>query len=140
MSDGERLNTLDLLPLCLRRDFLDIVFLYNYINDLIDVDLESVVSFVNMDRRTRNNLDYLSLKVNYCKLESYRSFFVNRIAHSWNRLPLLIRETELTDLGQNTSFKRLVKDWLKTHCMPRFDSDNTCTWLLKCTCRSCVLV
>ena len=51
----QRLIKYELLPLSLRNDFLDLVFIFNSVNDLNDFNIESVASFSDGDGR---NMDH----------------------------------------------------------------------------------
>lgn len=52
-----RLNVGNVIPLSPRRDFLDVIFLYNFLNDLVDVKLNIV--YLTHDDRTRSANDNL---------------------------------------------------------------------------------
>ena len=54
----QRLFSCDTLPLSLRRDFLDVVFMYNSINDINDFDINTIARYSDGNGR---NLDGLNL-------------------------------------------------------------------------------
>ena len=132
-----RVTQLDLLPLSMRRDFLDLTFMYNCFNDLVDFNIENYVTFIPIVNRLRNLNDPLTLLVNHVRLQSYDNFYVNRIIHTWNQVPLEIRMVELTNSGTNASFKRDLKNWLSSECMKVYNVNNPCTWKVKCICNIC---
>jgi hypothetical protein len=138
-----RLKECSLLPLSLRREFLDCVFIYNCIHQLIDFDISLIVNFVNPDgvnvRLRNNNSDPLMLKVNRVNSETYRRFYTNRIPHIWNSLPFDIRNIDLSHSGYNTCFKTQLKAWFFSIFCDKFLNDNPCTWTVKCTCINCRL-
>jgi hypothetical protein len=131
----ERLLACDLLPLTVRREFLDIVYMYNLINGLIDTDLLNVFSF---NTRIGRNRDNLTLLPNRVKSELYRHWFVNRIVYKWNNLPYIIRNCDLNDNGSNQTFKKNLKEWLFDHFRDNFEIYNNCSWFTCCICSRCV--
>jgi hypothetical protein len=68
-SYDERLCKLSLLPLSFRREFLDLLFYYNCIHDIVDMNLNQFPQFiVHINPRTRQNYDDLQLPVrNICR-------------------------------------------------------------------------
>jgi hypothetical protein len=133
-----RLKLCDLLPLTLRRDFLDLVFFYNHLNDLCYSTL-NVNFVVNHNIRTRQIVDELMLMNRPHNTMMYAKFYTNRIVKSWNKLPLEIRNIELTEAGRNTSFKGSLKKWLVSFFYEHFDNVDTCSWVVHCGCQSCRL-
>jgi hypothetical protein len=134
---NDRLTLCNLLPLSLRRDFLDGVFLYNIINDLSLAKIN--VQFMVDTHRSRQNDDLMLVRYNSNTL-CYDKFFTNRIVRIWNALPHDIRATDLTESGKNTSFKNLFKNWLFTYYNEHFNVWNTCTWHVYCGCTACKVV
>ena len=57
MSYCERLQTCNILPLTMRRDYLDASFLYNCINDKIDINILNYVEIQEDSLVTRANAD-----------------------------------------------------------------------------------
>jgi hypothetical protein len=136
-----RITKCNILPLAMRRDFLDCVFMYNYHNQVVDVNLD-----VNFHRdgeqpvRLRNQPDNLTLIPRINHLQSYSKFFCNRIVKIWNCIPLEIRSVELGDGDNNNSFKKQLKEWLFKKFHHDFCSDNPCTWSVKCQCQRCGVI
>jgi hypothetical protein len=143
MSDSvssykERLLSLDLLPLSYRRDYLDLLFYYNSINDRIDINMLHLPSFVHADNpRTRLNHDDKLLPVTIRKYNVYQGFYQNRIVQLWNTLPYEIRDLEITPNGYNSPFKMGLKHWYMERLFTVFNSDDICTWLTTCSCFKC---
>jgi hypothetical protein len=125
-----RLSMCDLLPLAVRRDFLDLTFCYNVINNLIDIDVLSI--FKCQDNEIPRRI--------ICKTEQYFKFYPSRIFHLWTILPDVIKSTELSISGSNVPFKKALKSWLKEQFNLKFDSNNTCSWVLYCRCANCRIV
>jgi hypothetical protein len=135
-----RLTRLKLLPLSYRREFLDLVYFYNCINSLIDMETSHLPIFITHNTvRTRLANDDLLLSVPKVKYMTYNKYYMCRITRLWNALPLDIRNVELTTSGCNTSFKRSLKDWFFEHLINSFESSNTCTWSICCKCFNCTL-
>jgi hypothetical protein len=138
-----RLIECNLLPLTLRRQYLDCIFTYNSINNLNDFNICSKVSLLSDQTdnftRLRANQDPLMFKVEKTKHESYCKFYTRRIISLWNLIPYQIRSAELTEMGYNTTFKRELKVWLYTYFVEKFN-DNTCSWIIDCGCRNCKLI
>jgi hypothetical protein len=137
-SYTDRLISLQLTPLSMRKDYLDIVFFYNCINGLIDINLAALPNFVdNSYTRTRLGLDDLLLYNSRSRYNLFDKFYTNRISKSWNCLPYNIRCLELTPMGHNSTFKNELKKYMFDHLCHSFDSSNPCTWVLSCNCFTC---
>lgn len=121
-----RLTTLDLLPLFLRRDYLDVIFLYNNIMDLSDSNLHKYLIFRNDSCYT---YDELMLVKRLPKYDFYHHFYVFRIIKSWNSIPYDIRSPELSGSGYYTPFKREIQTYLQSVFNNNFDNNNSCTWV-----------
>lgn len=134
------MSVCDLLPLSLRRDFLDIVLMYNCINDKIDFNILNVVHFLesNVNTRLHDDAEYKLTVVNP-RLEFCRNFYPYRIIHTWNAVPTEIIEIELSPTGSNSSFKNNLKLWFKNKVV-NFDSNNLCTWMTVCKCARCRII
>jgi hypothetical protein len=139
-SYKERLLECKLLPLSLRRQFLDIIFVYNSLHNLNDYNILAKLDFFDpaANRNTRYNVnqDELMFKFAVANHDNYRRFFTHRIIKTWNKIPYEIRAIELTESGRNTSFKREIKEWLYQYVIESFN-DNTCTWIIDCACNKC---
>ena len=107
LSYKERLISLELLPLSLRREYIDLNFLYNCHNDLVDFRFDDMFKFVDINRynNVRHRYDELMLCVNRITSENYTKFYTNHVLHRWNMLPLDIRSLDLSDMGYSTPFK-----------------------------------
>jgi hypothetical protein len=138
LSYDLRLNHCGLLPLSLRRDFLDCTFFYNCWHNLIDFNIDNLVRFVVAPNvRTRNIRDDLQLCDLRVKTEIYRKFFTHRIVSIWNSIPYEIRDLDLTPMGYNSMFKKALKQWFVNLFNRKFVTDDTCTWITCCLCSSC---
>jgi hypothetical protein len=135
-----RLSKCNLLPLSLRREFLDCVLLYNYIHNLSDVKIN--VNFVeyNHGQLTRRQQDELMLIHKPFNTLKYGKLYTNRIIKVWNKIPYDIRNIDLSDAGYNRPFKTKLKEWINVYFTQNFDVNNSCTWLLHCGCPLCQIV
>jgi hypothetical protein len=135
-----RLAQLNILPLSLRRDFLDLTFFCNCLNGLVDYDILQNVQFNVRNNRTRYTNDDLLLESRLVRTEGFKKFYTNRVIPTWNSLPFDIRNCELSDLGYNTPFKNSLKLWLYNFFSEQYEVESRCTWTIKCTCNHCRLV
>ena len=104
----DRLNTLNLMPLSFRREIGDLVFFFRCLHGDYELDTRDYVSFVSpTGMHTRSASDTFKLKVNFCKTESHKMFFFNRIVPIWNQLPLAARSSVVVLLD----FKAKVSDF-----------------------------
>jgi hypothetical protein len=137
-----RLILCNLLPLSLRRQFLDCVFVYNSLMNLNDLNILSYLGMVNLNAtntRYQTNLDELMFKTSRTLHELYGKFITKRIIGLWNVIPYNIRSLELTEQGYNSTFKKALKNWFGEYFAENFSTDHTCTWLVKCSCSDCRL-
>jgi hypothetical protein len=135
-----RLILCDILPLSLRRQFLDCVFVYNSLYGLSDYIITDKLELVNIqddiNTRLRHNQDELMFKYERTNYELYNKFFTRRVINVWNKLPYNLRDTELTNQGYNTCFKRELKSWFNDYFEKHFNEDS-CSWSIHCNCRNC---
>jgi len=133
----ERLTSLDLLPLTLRRDKFDLLFFYRCKEGHYDLDINNFVEFRNNKNgqdhpTTRSSSDSLKLKPKKCKTEAHMVFYFNRIVPLWNQLPLCTRKADSFSM-----FKAGVGNFLKSHFTHNFCSSDTCSWSSTCRCSNC---
>ena len=133
----ERLCHLNMLPLTLRRDQLDLSLFFKCISGAYDLDIHKYVRFYKAERAlptTRSSSDPLLLKVPFCKTESFKSSFFNRIVPLWNKLPLSVRNSTSFSI-----FKADAVHFLNSFFESNFEATNTCTWSITCSCTYCRL-
>ena len=127
----DRCLTLGILPLCYRREILDLCFLFKCLHGEIDININTYIQFVqsNTSRRSANKgtLFYL----NMTKTVQAQSMNVNRLAHLWNKLSKHIRMSDSL-----SSFKRQLGVLYKSHLI-YFDINNRCTWGIICCFSGC---
>jgi hypothetical protein len=132
----ERLIQCNILPLSYRYEYLDLVLIYNSMNNLNCINLSSIVMFAN-NSTTRSGDKEAMLVVKRVNLDTYNRFYSNRIVRIWNLLPEDIRLCELTDSGKNTMFKTRVKNLYMSKLREDFDDSDTCSWVSHCLCSRC---
>lgn len=132
-----RLTRIGIIPLSYLREQNDLCFLYKCLHRYYDFDIFSYVQLCEPTAtNTRSNSEPLRLKPHTFKTELAASFFTHRIIDSWNALPPSVR----TITPQNRliyTFKLQLKCLLKTVFNARFSVADTCTWMLRCRCRTC---
>ena len=94
---------LKILPLSLRRDMLDLIFLYNNIQGTSDSNIMSLLTY--NERYNRRTGDNLLLQINRTKHENNKYCFHNRVCYSWNTIPYEIRALELYASGKTVTLK-----------------------------------
>ena len=135
----ERLVTLDLLPLCYRREFLDLVFVFNSMYDINAFNILDSV-YINDTVILRNgDINNMVSTLPVPKTESLFNYYLYRIVNLWNKLPTDIRLIELNDNGSNKHFKDDLKRFYTEKLLNTFVTENTCTWLSVCRCSICGL-
>ena len=135
-----RLTSLNILPLSLRRDKIDLLFFFRCKSGHYDLDINKFVEFRGVHNRqdhptTRSSSDLFRLKSHFCRTEAHKVTHFNRIVSLWNQLPSETRQA--VNFG---TFKSQVADFLDSTFDSTFDPLNVCTWGLVCTCSNCRLI
>ena len=128
----ERLLKLNLLPLSIRRDIFDLKFFYKCLHNNASINVNNYVTFVqnhSINRSTRSASDPSLLTIPLCVTNTLKNCFFNRIVHSWNRLPLCIR-----NLDNINKFTRSLKKYCYT-IVPGFNPECCCTLCQNCSCK-----
>ena len=133
----ERLLACGLLPMSFRREFLDLVFIFNSLYGLNDYCSEFYVKFNDVGSQRYRNENNIVCRGPVPKSDKYYFFYTNRVVRLWNSLPEEIKNIEINDNGTNGSFKKVVKKYLFEKLHDCFDSNDTCSWLLVCRCKNC---
>ena len=122
----DRLISLDLLPITYWHEYLDIMFFFKAVNNIITVSNEVLPQPIIPSRLTRTSVDtnLLSFRPRKCKTLTYqRSFFI-RVIRTYNSLPedlSLVRfRTLLLDYYHNAAAKT------------SYDVDDARTWRTVC--------
>ena len=83
---AQRLKLLTLETLELRRFYIDLCYVYNIVNNHIDLPFDEFFRLSSNLGRTRSHNDY-KLTINRCNLNKFKYFFSNRVLKAWNSLP-----------------------------------------------------
>ena len=120
---------LELLPLMYTFDLFDIVFILKSSKyPSPSFDIKSFISF-NTNRTRSNTYGKLTHKMSSNNIE--RNFFFFRIPWLWNTLPPI-------DLSLSVATnKAKITEFLWSHFMSHFKSDNPYTYQLVCPCSKC---
>jgi hypothetical protein len=138
----ERLILCNLLPLSMRRQYLDCIFIYNSLKGLNVFNILNYIKFMgeaNHQTRLIETQDELMFKAVRTKHEAYCKFLTRRIIFFWNKIPYNVRSLELTENSRNTPFKKEIRLWLWKYFIDNFIVDNVCSWTVACNCNTCKL-
>ncbi len=127
ISYKERLQILDLIPLCYWHEYLDIVYIFKSLKN----DSDSNISVKVSTRETRSTSNGTFLNVGKCRTVNYQNSYYIRAAKVWNTLPSIIRDTTKS----LTSFKTLLRKHYKDLTDSVFNPDDPRT--LKSVCVKC---
>ena len=113
-----RLQLTNLLPISYWHEFLDIVFFYKAVNNLVFIDSEALPATRQSTRSTRSSSsNAISRTVTY-----QRSFFI-RAYRTWNVLPAEIRTSHIS----LASFERSLLQYYNK-ALDLYDVDDIRTW------------
>ncbi len=92
-----------------------------------------VLTSVSMSLSLYRSSDKTTIKHKFASSSKHHHFYFNRISRLWNNLPS-------TDLTLSTStIKHNLKQFFWSHFISNFDSENPCSYHLKCPCCKCIL-
>ena len=132
-SYKDRCIHLNILPLCYRREFSDLVFFYKCFHNEIKFDLSNLCQYYDETSSRRSAKSGLLLKPLLTRTESFKRSYFNRIVSEWNSLPLAIR-----GISTLYSFRKQLLIHYTTKLHEVFSTDNMCTWTSTCRCQQCV--
>ena len=129
----DRLSACGLMPLSLRREMLDLSFLFKCRQGFYSLDLSHFCSEYCPIRRTRRASKGPLYNLPSFKTETFATSYFNRIVPLWNNLSIELRQCSSLSI-----FKLLLN---KSHYLSlfndQFTSSNTCSWTTKCRCANC---
>ena len=128
----DRLSACDLMPLSLRREMLDLTFLFKCRQGLYSLDPLDFCSEYCPKRHTRRAGRGPLYNLPSFNTETFANSFFNRIVPLWNNLSVELRQCSLL-----SSFKRLLKFHYLSLFNNQFTTSNTCSWITKCRCANC---
>jgi hypothetical protein len=127
LSYKERLQTLDMLPLCYVREIQDLVFFYKALHGYVDVDISNYVSFINHHRSRLTLNPSLLLQVPLCRTTTFKNSYFNRTVHLWNSV---CRTALPNNFWTLSSFKNFLHRTYSSLRNSVFEVDMPCTWSL----------
>ena len=123
-----RLQLTNLLPISYWHEFLDIVFFYKAVNNLVSIDCEALPASRQLTRSTRssssNAITYIPKR---CRTVTYQCSFFIRACHTWNVLPAELRISHIS----LASFKRSLLQYYNK-ALDLYDVDDIRTWRTIC--------
>ena len=123
-----RLQLTNLLPISYWHEFLDIVFFYKAVNNLVFIDSEALPATRQSTRSTRssssNAITYIPKRSRTVTYQ--RSFFI-RACRTWNVLPAELRTSHIS----LASFKRSLLQYYNK-ALDLYDVDDIRTWRTIC--------
>ena len=126
---NQRLSTLNLLPLCYWREFLDILFLFKSHHNIINLSSDILPHPQYSSQRTRTaNPNGLQFQILSCKTATYQKSYLIRATRVWNILP---RDLTINGLTLKEFRKKLLK-YYKSALNKCYDVDDPRTWKLVC--------
>ena len=129
ISYSTKLHQLDLMPITYWHEYLNVVLLYNILNNLV-ITPENIRPMEILSRTTRHSTvkENTTLRVPFAKTVTFQTSFFVRLCKAWN-----ILDSELTDrnINLNTSKKKLKAYYMRVLCNV-FSSDDPRTWKSVC--------
>ena len=130
-SYAERCIKLSILPLCFRREIIDLLLFFKYLNSYVDCNFSSYFELVGSLHSLRSSSNGTLLKLPRVKTTALQSSYFYRLVRLWNSLPRDIREASSV-----FSFKKYINN-LYFSRLANFNINERCTWRLACTCGFC---
>ena len=127
----ERCTALSILPLCFRREIIDLCFLYSYLHGKLSCDYSSNFELACPHNGLRSAQQGVLFKLPLCKTVQFQCTYFYRTARLWNTLPFVIRDASSLQI-----FKKNLNE-LYLAMVNLFDVNNRCTWSLACACVNC---
>ena len=127
ISYKDRLQILNIIPLCYWHEYLDMVYVFKSLKN----DSDSNISVKVSTRETRSASNGILLNVGKCRTVNYQNSYYIRAAKVWNTLPVDIRDTTKSV----PSFKTLLRKHYIDLTSSIFNPDDPRT--LKSVCVKC---
>ena len=127
----ERCTALSILPLCFRREIIDLCFLYSYLHGKLSCDYSSNFELACPHNGLRSAQQGVLFKLPLCKTVQFQCTYFYRTVRLWNTLPFVIRDASSLQI-----FKKNLNE-LYLAMVNLFDVNNRCTWSLACACVNC---
>ena len=127
LSYRDRLIKLRLLPLNYWLEYLDLVFFYKCLNNMVDFTFEFDHCFSFVQGRTRRSNAAHCVKTNYTRTSLFWDYFFNRITIIWNNISEYIKVARTL-----CTFKRQLKSFYFKRLYNVFDGDNVRSFKIIC--------
>ena len=118
----QKCRHLNILPLAVRFDFLDLIFFYKVASGLVPVELPSyIVPYSGSTRLRSSHLDYLcfvSTIIPRCSSNALAHSFFYRTHTKWNNIPLEIRQ-----VGSLNEFKAKLTKFMWDSVLSELNDD-----------------
>ena len=126
----ERSMEWNLLPICYRKELLDLVLLFKALNGLVDISPEVLPKPKLLSLLTRSSTpsDEITFQQNVCRTKTYQTSYMNRVTRVWNILPNDIRKKN----NSLSSFKAILWKYYTSALSNCYDPDNSRTWKSVC--------
>ena len=123
----QRLISLNLLPITLWLELMDIMFLITCLKHPQDhFDIYHYVKFVSSC--TRSSQHKLKCLLPPSKSTHFNFIYFHRVTKIWNALPIIDLDLSIPSL------KRALRSFLWQYFIDKFSPTRTCTWHLVCPC------
>ena len=131
ISYNQRLEMLNLLPVCYWHEYLDMVFFFKCVRGMVNINVKVLPELQSRGRKTRStDTKCLTFTTRQCKTSTSQKSFVTRSTRLWNILPKKLTEKNTTF----SSFKTGLYQYYKS-ALSNYDAEDTRTW--KSICLSC---
>jgi hypothetical protein len=109
-----------MLPLCYDREIRDLMFFYNALHGLYDLNVEDFVSFVTHGQTRLSSNSTVVLKT-----ITFQAIFLNQIVKIWNSICKVATCSSFTSV---TTFKTFLINHYNELLLNVFYANLTCTW------------
>ena len=131
ISYNQRLEMLNLLPVCYWHEYLDMVFFFKCVRGMVNINVKVLAELQSRERTTRStDTKCLTFTTRQCKTSTSQKSFVTRSTRVWNILPKKLTENNTTF----SSFKNGLYEYYKA-ALSNYDAEDPRTW--KSICLSC---
>ena len=129
MDYRDRLISLEMLPLMMEYEILDIMFLIKSLKN--PSSHFNILDFIIFNISNTRSSSYLKLCHSVSKSNIQGHFYFHRIPRLWNSLPLI--DTSLSI----RSIRAQLRYQFWNHFIANFDSNNLCSYHYLCPCLNC---
>ena len=111
ISYNQRLEMLNLVPVCYWHEYLDMVFFFKCVRGIVNINVKVLPELQSRGRTTRStDTKCLTFTTRQCKTSTSQKSFVTRSTRVWNILPKKLTEKNTTF----SSFKNGLYEYYKS--------------------------